>query len=120
MWMEVDGWDLMVSFLDYSYIINHHHHPILGDHNNIEVLTGLDPDSAAKVTLYAGTNMKDTVKYLVEKDQVVGYCDGLVMNLDRLHEQVRDHVKRSRSATKNYVRSITALQQRGPSPGHVL
>jgi hypothetical protein len=89
--MAADEWDLVAPLL--AYIINHRFRAVLGGKSAIEVVTGLAPDSAVKLAVYSGKNMKEAVRYIAESERVSEYCDGLVESLDRMHQEVKDRTE---------------------------
>ena len=55
--IAVDEWDLVMPLAEYA--INHRRRDILGDRSAVEIVTGRQPRTAADLTLYSGTKLKD-------------------------------------------------------------
>ena len=57
-----------------EYAINHRRRDILANRSAVEIVTGREPRTAADLTLYSGTKLKDAVELTLPHERVAKYC----------------------------------------------
>ena len=92
--IAVDEWDLVMPLAEYA--INHRRRDILANRSAVEIVTGREPRTAADLTLYSGTKLKDAVELTLPHERVAKYCVKLNKSLERMHEAARDKEEENR------------------------
>ena len=79
-----------------EYAINHRRRDILGGRSAVEIVTGRQPRTAADLTLYSVTKLKDAEELTLSQERVAKYCVKLNESLERMHEVARDKEEENR------------------------